>query len=163
MGTVLALLISLFSCFIAIIVLATSSNPPSRKLTVFLEIVCFFFFIAIVSYAIKDNMKDDIKENSQDEYILPNSDKELLEEDDIDELDEEELMLARNEIYARHGRRFNDKKIQSYFDTKSWYKGVVLPEEFQQETLSWKEQKNVEFILKYENPENAVYDHVLSQ
>ena len=156
MGTVLGLLISLFGCFIAIIVLSTPSNTPSRKVTVFLKMVCLFFLISIVFYGIKDFGK----EIFQSEYILPNSNQELLKLDDIKELDEEKLILARNEIYARHGRRFNDKKIQSYFDTKSWYKGVISPEEFKQETLSETESKNVDFIRNYEK---AVYGHALSQ
>ena len=118
--------------------------------------VCLFFLIAIVFYGIKDFGK----EIFQSEYILPNSNQELLKLDDIKELDEEKLILARNEIYARHGRRFNDKKIQSYFDTKSWYKGVISPEEFKQETLSETESKNVDFIRNYEK---AVYGHALSQ
>lgn len=155
MEKVLGLLISLFGCFLTIIAISTTSNHKSRRET-FLKVVCFIFLIAIVSYAIKDY----IKENSQSEYILPNSNQELLEVDDIDELNEEKLILARNEIYARHGRLFNDKKIQSYFNTKSWYKGVVLPEDFKQETLSETETKNVDFIRNYEK---AVYGHALSQ
>ena len=114
----------------------------------------------------KNEVAEDSDDESQtdDEYILPDSDKRLLTEEDIDELDEEMLKLARNEIYARHGRLFNDENIQSYFNTKSWYKGDIPPEEFQQEILSEIEQANAEFILQYENTENDndVYEHVLS-
>ena len=39
-------------------------------------------------------------------------------------------MIARNEIYARHGRKFNDSELQAYFNSKSWYKGTVNPEDF---------------------------------
>ena len=107
----------------------------------------------------------DDKSQIDDEYILPDSNKRLLTEEDINELDEEMLKLARNEIYARHGRIFKDENIQSYFNTKSWYKGEIPPEEFQQEILSEIEQTNAEFILQYENAgnDNDVYEHVLSQ
>ena len=33
-----------------------------------------------------------------------------------------DLRRARNEIYARHGRTFNDDSLQSYFNSCSWYK-----------------------------------------
>ena len=100
---------------------------------------------------IQIGQEEDEQSQVEDEYILPDSNKRLLTEQDIDELDSEMLMLARNEIYARHGRLFKDESIQSYFNTKSWYKGVIPPDEFRQETLSEIEQTNAEFILKYEN------------
>ena len=102
---------------------------------------------------------------SDSEYILPKSDKILLTETDIDALDAESLMLARNEIYARHGRMFKDKKIQSYFDSKSWYKGIIRPEEFSENTLSDIERKNAEFILNYEKniKNDEIYDYVINE
>ncbi|MFR9148557.1 MAG: YARHG domain-containing protein [Hungatella sp.] len=33
----------------------------------------------------------------------------------------EALRFAKNEIYARHGRRFHDSELQGYFDQLSWY------------------------------------------
>ncbi|MBR3186410.1 MAG: YARHG domain-containing protein [Lachnospiraceae bacterium] len=87
---------------------------------------------------------------SEEDYILPDSDRRLLTEDDLAGLDEERLMLARNEIYARHGRMFKDETIKSWFDARSWYKGTIPPEEFSEDTLSEIEQKNAEMILAYE-------------
>ena len=66
----------------------------------------------------------------EDEYILPYSNSEYLTQEDLDGLSKEELRIARNEIYARHGRRFNDSGLQSYFDSKSWYEGTIAPEDF---------------------------------
>lgn len=34
----------------------------------------------------------------------------------------EDLRVMRNEMYARHGRVFKDKKLQQYFEAQSWYK-----------------------------------------
>ena len=59
------------------------------------------------------------------EYILFNSDSIMLTETDLEFLSDRELELARNEIYARHGRKFNTDYIQQYFDSKSWYKGTI--------------------------------------
>lgn len=147
MEIVLALLISLFGCFATIINAVTSPNPPSKKLTGLLGVICFFLFLAIVWYAVTDIFHI---VTFDDDYILPYSSTRSLEEKDINTFDEKKLILARNEIYARHGRLFKDENIQRYFNSKSWYKGEIPPEEFQQEILSPIEQENVIFILEYE-------------
>ncbi len=58
------------------------------------------------------------------EYILPGSDGEYKSKDEISALSDEELRLARNELYARHGRKFKDQKLSEYFEGKSWYNGT---------------------------------------
>ena len=97
-------------------------------------------------------------ENSEDsEYILPFSNERYLTDADLDPLSEWELKLARNEIYARHGRRFKDPELQSYFDSKSWYNGRYSPEDFDRNhssDLSNIKKKNAEYILKYEKDHN---------
>lgn len=40
------------------------------------------------------------------------------------EVDKDVLRLMRNEIYARHGYRFSDKKLQAYFESCKWYKAI---------------------------------------
>lgn len=54
-------------------------------------------------------------------YIFPNSGFERLTESDLAGKSAWELALGRNEIYARHGRTFQMKEFQNYFDTCSWY------------------------------------------
>ncbi len=66
-------------------------------------------------------------------------------------LDAQTLRYARNEIYARHGRRFSDQELQAYFDGKSWYQGTIEPEDFEESLLSEIEKTNAELILMYEN------------
>ncbi len=83
-------------------------------------------------------------------YILPYSSERLLIEDDIRNLSMEQLTLARNEIYARHGRIFQDEKIRIYFESQSWYHGTIAPENFSANLLSEIEQKNIDFIRTYE-------------
>lgn len=58
--------------------------------------------------------------------------------------------MARNEIYARHGRKFKDKTLQKYFDEKSWYEGEYEPDEFRETWLSLLERKNAAFLLAKE-------------
>jgi hypothetical protein len=55
------------------------------------------------------------------EYILADSDKKVLGEEDIAGISKEQLRLARNEIYARHGYVFKSQDLQKYFSSKSWY------------------------------------------
>ena len=85
-----------------------------------------------------------------DDYILPQSSTEVLTEEDIEGLSAEELLLARNEIYARHGRKFSTPEIQAYFDSKSWYNGTISPEDFDASVLNSTERANVSFIKSHE-------------
>ncbi len=76
-------------------------------------------------------------------YILPNSSTEYLTWEDYAALSCWELVLARNEIFARHGRRFQNQDIQAYFDSCSWYEGTVAPEDFDTSVMSDVEVQNV--------------------
>ena len=84
------------------------------------------------------------------DYILPDSGTRKLTNSDLAGLDADELELARNEIYARAGRRFNTDYIQDYFDDKWWYVGTIEPEDFTEDMLNDIEKYNVNFIRNYE-------------
>ena len=43
---------------------------------------------------------------------------------------DDELSIAMNEIWARHGRRFKNNWLQGYFNSKSWYSGTISPDDF---------------------------------
>lgn len=68
-------------------------------------------------------------EETAGEYIFADSNTRYLEEAEIKALSQEEMRLARNEIYARHGRIFNDEALNEYFQTKSWYAPLYSAEE----------------------------------
>ena len=57
---------------------------------------------------------------------------------------------ARNEIYARHGRRFKDDELQEYFNSKSWYEGTIDPDDFAENILSDIEIQNKDVIVEFE-------------
>ena len=63
-------------------------------------------------------------------YILPDSATRNYTKSELSSLSSSQLRLARNEIYARHGRKFNDKSLQDYFNNCSWYSGTVDPATF---------------------------------
>lgn len=54
-------------------------------------------------------------------YILSNSGTKLLTSSELASLSKEKLSLARNEIYARHGRKFQRSEYQAYFEAQPWY------------------------------------------
>lgn len=85
-----------------------------------------------------------------DEYVLPLSNTIAIQEEDLYNFSDNELKIARNEIYARHGRKFSDQYLAGHFDSCSWYEGTVSPEEFGEETLSGIEKDNVKMIAKAE-------------
>ena len=55
------------------------------------------------------------------QFIIADSDRRLLSWDELSGLSGSELRVARNEIYARHGRIFKDQQLAQYFSHFSWY------------------------------------------
>lgn len=84
------------------------------------------------------------------DYILPASNTALVSYDTLRTLSDWQLRLARNEIYARHGRRFNDAQLQAYFDGKSWYHGTIAPDAFDASVLNDTELANITRIQEVE-------------
>ena len=85
-----------------------------------------------------------------DGMIIPDSDSRYLTEDDLKGFTAEELRIARNEIYARYGRKFNDSKLQEHFNSMEWYFPTTEPGDFDESILNDYEIKNLDLIAKYE-------------
>lgn len=83
-------------------------------------------------------------------FIFPDSSTEYLEFDDFIGLNKDLLRIARNEIYARHGRKFKDAAIQAYFDNMPWYTGYIEPDDFKDDFLNPIEKRNLEMIVDME-------------
>lgn len=93
----------------------------------------------------------------EQDYIIPYSDTELLTEEDVEGLSVQEINYAKNEIYARYGRKFASQELQDYFNSKDWYYGTIEPEDFDKGNyLSDLENKNAAFLSKVEK-EMGVY------
>lgn len=87
------------------------------------------------------------------EYIFPNSDSAYLTRDQVAALTPEQLRLARNEIYARHGRIFQDETLAAYFGSKSWYQPLYDGATFDamgDSVLNQYEIANRDLIQEYE-------------
>ncbi len=80
-------------------------------------------------------------------YILiENSSTEYLSDSDIYWMTPQQLRYAKNEIYARHGRKFKDAELQAWFDAQEWYDGTIAPEAFDDNVLSEIEKKNIQVL-----------------
>ncbi|MBR0384015.1 MAG: YARHG domain-containing protein [Eubacteriaceae bacterium] len=82
--------------------------------------------------------------------VIPDSSSRYLTNADLSGMNNKELCYARNEILARHGRRFQSTELQTYFNGKSWYNGTVAPDDFSFSVLNDYEMKNVDFLLEKE-------------
>lgn len=91
------------------------------------------------------------EETGDDGYILP-TDSAYISASDLAGMDKETVMLARNEIYARHGYVFKSNEIQAYFDAKSWYtpNSSVNASTFTTAQMNEYEKANLDVILNYE-------------
>ena len=94
---------------------------------------------------------DSVLQSSSDDYVFPRSSYDYLNSSDFAGKSKEELRRGRNEIYARHGRRFNDKGLQWYFDSKPWYQGTIAPGDFRESVLNDWEKENIARIQQAEN------------
>ena len=112
-----------------------------------------------------DNEDKDTQKRLEADYILPDSSTKLLTQSDISDLTLQELNYAKNEIFARYGRKFSSPELQEYFDSKSWYHGTISPEDFDANyanSLSEIEKKNVE-LLKSEEYSRSANGYQLDQ
>ena len=83
-------------------------------------------------------------------YILQDSSWTYLTSDDIADMPLQVICYAKNEIYARNGRRFVSRELQNYFDQQYWYSGIYAPEQFSDSMLNVYETANVSLLSNRE-------------
>ena len=83
-------------------------------------------------------------------HLLPDSSIRYLTNKDLEGFTAEMCRLARNELFARHGRKFKDEMLQEYFNACSWYEGTVEPDEFDDDVFNSYEVANRDLIIQYE-------------
>lgn len=98
----------------------------------------------------KDTSSQNNSSQNDSEYIIKDSDSRVLTESDLSGLSAEQLRIARNEIYARHGRKFKDAALQEHFNSCSWYHGTIDPDSFSDNLLNSVEMQNKDIIANYE-------------
>lgn len=79
-------------------------------------------------------------------FILPDSSWTYLSWEDISDMPLQVVCYAKNEIYARNGRRFVSTELQNYFNEQYWYSGIYEPEQFSDSMLNMYESANVQLL-----------------
>ena len=93
------------------------------------------------------------------EYVIHDSDARYLSASELQQYSAYELRLARNEIYARHGRIFEGGELAEYFNSKSWYVPSIPADQFDEAVFNAYEKANLETIKQVETQkaQNAAY------
>lgn len=69
-----------------------------------------------------------------------------------------ELYLARNKIFARHGREFKDQDLRDYFGSMSWYFPKYSGDKFNSmDLLNDYEKKNADAMFLIEKKRGSSY------
>lgn len=98
------------------------------------------------------NTNSSAKTAISNEYMIPGSDTRVIATTELTNLTPWQLKVARNEIYARHGREFVHQDLKCYFATKSWYS---INPSYSEGLLTSMDTKNVATILAYEQSINS--------
>lgn len=100
--------------------------------------------------------------SDEDDYVLSDSATRQYGAAELERLDNYQLYLARNEIYARHGRSFRNDDLNHYFGQKSWYNPIYAPDEFdaldaRAQILNDNERHNADLMFEIEQSRNSPY------
>ena len=83
-------------------------------------------------------------------YILPASAYEYLTYEEIASLPLQVVCYAKNEIYARYGRKFVSTELQNYFNAQNWYYPIYEPDQFPSDCFNAYETANVDLLASRE-------------
>lgn len=83
------------------------------------------------------------------DYVFPNSNTIKLSSSTIKRLNDWELVVARNEIFARYGLEFSTLELLYHFQSKDWYS--IDPTVDSTVSLNSIEKENVQLLLSEEN------------
>ncbi len=88
-----------------------------------------------------------------DDYYYPSLSEQILTEEELYNLNLFDCMIARNELFAKHGRMFKDSFVSKIFELKSWYEPEYTAAEFDamaDELLTEIEKENLQILIEYE-------------
>ena len=108
---------------------------------------------SVLSECEEENIGKLLKVTTSSSYVLEGSDTRYITDEEVAALTKDEMQLAINEIYARHGRKFAMKEYRDYFNSKSWYQGTIDPQTFdaqQSSIFNETELANIQKILQWE-------------
>lgn len=102
--------------------------------------------------------QEDVQYNPE-EYVFPLSSTCKLNDEILINYTLNDLRIARNEIYARHGRKFDDVLLQNYFDSCTWYEDSIEAGQFDDSVLSEIEKENLQILSKAEEEHYKEYPY----
>ncbi|WP_281532543.1 YARHG domain-containing protein [Anaerocolumna aminovalerica] len=105
------------------------------------------FYNEIISYRERVLLTTDI---SVVIHPLFETDKQYYNKEDFKDCSKNVLLVARNEIYARYGRIFENEDLNNYFRAQLWYEPRFTAEEFDTSILNDYEIKNIQTIHEAE-------------
>ena len=94
--------------------------------------------------------ESEIEANTRSEYIFPDMDTRYLTQDEVSKLSLQAVCYAKNELYARHGRKFLSQELKDYFNDKTWYEGTVDPDSFSPGVFNTYENDNLLLLVSAE-------------
>ncbi len=103
---------------------------------------------------IEPSVVPDEKIDYSDKFLIPFSGYQKLVKEDLEDFSDLDLKKARNEIYARYGRKFVSQDMACYFAKQSWYK---INSDYSEKLLSPVEVANAVFILNYEKERQSEF------
>ena len=94
--------------------------------------------------------ESEIEADTRSEYIFPDMDTRYLTQDEVSKLSLQAVCYAKNELYARHGRKFLSQELKDYFKDKTWYEGTVDPDSFSPGVFNTYENDNLLLLVSAE-------------
>lgn len=94
--------------------------------------------------------ESEIEADTRSEYIFPDMDTRYLTQDEVSKLSLQAVCYAKNELYARHGRKFLSQELKDYFNDKTWYEGTVDPDSFSPGVFNTYENDNLLLLVNAE-------------
>lgn len=85
-----------------------------------------------------------------DDLFMPEFFTRPLNRTDLIGMTADDMKILRNQYYAVHGRIFEKKELNDYFQGKIWYQGDKTAEEFDESVFSGLEKRNIAFLKKAE-------------
>lgn len=82
-------------------------------------------------------------QNSSEGMVFSQSATKALSAEDVKGKSSEEIWLAKNEIYARHGRSFSNPDLAEHFSKQPWYKANP---DYKDANLSPLEKRNAMYL-----------------
>lgn len=103
------------------------------------------YFQAVMGYGAGNPAT--VHPSSPSGYLLPDSNSVNLTTGDINRLSDDEMRLAIYEIFARHGKIFQDQAVNDYFLGFDWYQPSS---NYDESSLNAYEKYNLNLLIEYQ-------------